>query len=39
MVNMAPRVEIAEPVRVAALKPLQRMLEMSLTVPTAAAAE
>lgn len=39
MVNMAPRVEIAEPLRVAALKPLQRMLEMSLVVPTAAAAE
>lgn len=39
MVNMAPRVEIAEPVRVAALKPLQRMLEMSLPVPAAVAAE
>ncbi|MCH8138652.1 MAG: quinolinate synthase NadA [Proteobacteria bacterium] len=39
MVNMAPRVEIAEPVRVAALKPLERMLEMSLPVPAAAAAE
>jgi quinolinate synthase len=40
MVNMAPRVEIAEPVRIAALKPLERMLQMSPPVPaTAAAAE
>ena len=37
MVNMAPRVEISEPVRVAALKPLERMLEMSPPVPAAAA--
>ena len=29
MVNMAPRVEIPEDLRLAALKPLQRMLEMS----------
>jgi quinolinate synthase len=29
MVNMAPRVEIAEDLRLAALHPLQRMLEMS----------
>ena len=39
MVNMATRVEIAEPLRAQALKPLQRMLEMSPPVPAAAAAE
>ena len=29
MVNRAPRFEIAEELRLAALKPLQRMLDMS----------
>jgi quinolinate synthase len=35
MVNNAPRVEIGEELRVAALKPLQRMLEMSPKAPMA----
>ncbi len=35
LVNMAPRVEIPEPLRVAALKPLQRMLDMSASIPVA----
>jgi quinolinate synthase len=39
MVNMAPRVEIAETLRVQALKPLERMLEMSPPLPATAAAE
>lgn len=33
MVNGSPRIEMAEDVRVAALKPLQRMLDMSASIP------
>jgi quinolinate synthase len=36
LLNNAPRVEIPEPLRLAALKPLERMLEMSASVPMAA---
>lgn len=34
--NNAPRIELPEPLRLAALKPLERMLEMSASVPVAA---
>jgi quinolinate synthase len=33
LVNNAPRIELPEPLRLAALKPLQRMLDMSVSVP------
>jgi quinolinate synthase len=33
LLNNAPRIELPEPLRLAALKPLQRMLEMSASVP------
>jgi quinolinate synthase len=38
MKNDAPRIEIPEPLRLAALKPLERMLEMSAAVPMSGAA-
>lgn len=34
--NNAPRIELPEPLRLAALKPLEKMLEMSVSVPMAA---
>jgi len=34
LLNNAPRIELPEPLRLAALKPLERMLEMSSSVPT-----
>ena len=33
LLNNAPRIELPEPLRLAALKPLERMLEMSVSVP------
>lgn len=36
LANMTPRIEIAEPLRLRALAPLQRMLDMSLSVAPAA---
>jgi quinolinate synthase len=33
LLNNAPRIELPEPLRLAALKPLQKMLDMSLSVP------
>ena len=33
LLNNAPRIELPEPLRLAALKPLERMLEMSISVP------
>ena len=39
MVNDAPRVEMPEELRLAALKPLERMLEMSVSVPVKAATD
>jgi quinolinate synthase len=33
LLNNAPRIELPEPMRLAALKPLERMLEMSASVP------
>ncbi len=38
LVNDAPRVEIAEELRIKALKPLERMLEMSASVPMSTSA-
>ena len=37
LLNNAPRIELPEPLRLAALKPLERMLEMSASVPIALA--
>ena len=39
MVNDAPRVEMPEELRLGALKPLERMLEMSVSVPVKAATD
>ena len=38
LVNNAPRIEIPEDLRLAALKPLERMLDMSVSVPMSGAA-
>ena len=38
MVNQAPAIEIPETLRRAALKPLERMLEMSVSVPMSGSA-
>ena len=35
LLNNAPRIELPEPLRLAALKPLEKMLEMSVSVPMA----
>jgi quinolinate synthase len=35
LLNNAPRIELPEPLRLAALKPLQKMLDMSVSVPVA----
>jgi len=35
LLNNAPRIELPEPIRLAALKPLEKMLEMSASVPLA----
>jgi len=36
LLNSAPRIELPEPLRLAALKPLEKMLEMSSSVPSTA---